>query len=850
MIRKALLYIGPILAVLLFSAALWVLHHELKTYRYDDIVAAFRALPVDRTIYAAALTLLSYAAMAGYDVLAVRYIRNPLAFGRIVFASVVSYALSNNIGISILSASAARYRIYSAWGVTAAEVTKILAFIIVTFWLGFFTVCGAVLVPGGLSVPPALHLPFQSLRPLGVIFIIFVCAYAAGCAVRKMPLKIRGLEFSLPSLRLALSQISISSIDWIFAASVLYMLLPSGVLSFPAYLAVYMIAQLAGLISHVPGGLGVFESVIMLFLSPLLPASSVMASLAAYRAVYYLLPLAGGIAMLGVHETILARKKVKKAAEALTRWVSFVVPHIFALTTFLGGALLLFSGATPAVRGRLEFLREILPLPVLELSHLLGSLAGAAMVLLARGIQKRLDAAYFMTLVLLASGAVFSLLKGLDYEEAAILAFMFGLMLPSRRYFYRKASLFRESFTPGWIGAIILIIGASVWIGFFSYKHVEYSGELWWRFAFFADAPRFLRATVAVLSLAVIVAIAKLLSPASVDISLPDSAGMERALGIIRKSTDTSAYLALLRDKSLIFSDSGNAFIMYGVEGRSAVAMGDPVGEKDETIDLIWRFHEKCERSGNWTVFYEIGDERLPFYIDVGLSVIKIGEEGRTPLGSFSLEGGERKEMRHILHKMEREGITFDIILPERIPSVLPEMRAVSDAWLREKNTREKGFSLGFYDEYYLRQCPAALVRAQGRTVAFANIWTGAQKEELSIDLMRYLPDAPRSVMDYLFIQLMLWGRQEGYQWFNLGMAPFSGFEDRSFAPLWQKLGAFIFRHGEHFYNFQGIRQYKEKFGPQWNAKYIASPGGVALPMILVNIASLVSRGLKGVLAK
>jgi Uncharacterized conserved protein len=134
--------------------------------------------------------------------------------------------------------------------------------------------------------------------------------------------------------------------------------------------------------------------------------------------------------------------------------------------------------------------------------------------------------------------------------------------------------------------------------------------------------------------------------------------------------------------------------------------------------------------------------------------------------------------------------------------------------------------------------------------VAFASLWTSLSKVELSVDLMRYGPEAPPAVMQYLFTELMLWGREQGYQFFGLGMAPLAGLERRALAPLWSRLGAFMYRHGEQFYNFQGLREYKAKFDPIWEPRYIASPGGVALPRILTNIATLISGGLSGVLAK
>jgi phosphatidylglycerol lysyltransferase len=180
----------------------------------------------------------------------------------------------------------------------------------------------------------------------------------------------------------------------------------------------------------------------------------------------------------------------------------------------------------------------------------------------------------------------------------------------------------------------------------------------------------------------------------------------------------------------------------------------------------------------------------------------------------------------------------------------MSDLRAVSDNWLAAKSTREKCFSVGFFDENYLGRFSQATVRVQGQICAFANLIAGEDKEELSIDLMRYSNDAPSGTMDFLFIHLMLWGREHGYRWFNLGMAPLSGLEDRPLAPVWNRVSALVYRHGEHFYNFQGLRKYKQKFSPQWQAKYLVSPGGLALPTILTNLASVISRGLSGVVLK
>ena len=289
---------------------------------------------------------------------------------------------------------------------------------------------------------------------------------------------------------------------------------------------------------------------------------------------------------------------------------------------------------------------------------------------------------------------------------------------------------------------------------------------------------------------------------------------------------------------------------MYGIAGRTWVALGDPVGPEEEMAELVWKFRELCDRHDGRTVFSEVGKEHLPFYLDLGLTLVQIGEEARVPLDAFDLEGGSRKGFRHTLSKLEKEGCAFEVVLPGGVPILLSEFKGISNAWLALKNTREKGFSLGYFDGEYLKQFPAGIVRKNGKMVAFLNLWLGAGKEELSLDLMRYNPEAPEGVMDYLFLKVMLWGKREGYRWFNLGMVPLSGLEKRPLAPLWTRLGTFIYHHGENFYNFQGLRQYKEKFDPVWKPKYLALPGGLSLPWILTDLVTLSSRGLKGIIAK
>jgi phosphatidylglycerol lysyltransferase len=342
-----------------------------------------------------------------------------------------------------------------------------------------------------------------------------------------------------------------------------------------------------------------------------------------------------------------------------------------------------------------------------------------------------------------------------------------------------------------------------------------------------------------------------LLRPARPQLAGPKTDDLERARAIIDRSDEVLANAALCADKRLLFAPNDDAFIMYQVARRSWVALGDPVGEPAGYEELVWHFTELTDRYGGWTVFYQIGPERVPLYIDCGLTSVKIGEEARVPLTDFSLDGAERRDIRQAHAHAGRDKVTFEVVPVESLAPLLPELRAISDAWLREKATGEKGFSLGAFHETYIRQFPVAVVRRHGIAVAFANLWTTRSRAELSIDLMRFAPGAPRGIMDFLFAELMLWGRTQGYQWFDLGMAPLAGLDQHPLAPAWHRVGSFVFRHGEHFYNFEGLRSYKAKFSPVWTAKYLAAPPGLfVLPRVLADISVLIAGGVKELVIK
>ena len=836
------------IGLVLFLAALVVLRRELHAVTFRELSADVLATPPSRLAAALLLTAGNYALLTGYDFLAFAYIGRRLNWTRIALASFLAYAIANNVGFAMLSGASVRYRFYSRWGVTASELSRIIFASATTFWLGLLLLGGISLATSRL--PDALNIPRGAAVGIGAALALASVGFIVLCSVRRTPLRLRRVELPLPSAGIAAAQLVVSALDWTLAAGVFYAVLPPSDLSFRGLAGAFVVAQLLGLASHVPGGLGVFDGTMVLVLRPFLASGVVIPALLVYRVVYYLLPLTVALVALVVDELHERRAQTSRVNAIFGRLADQFMPPLLATFTFLSGVVLLFSNATPAAAGRLALLDRVLPLGIIEASNFLTSVLGAALLLLSQGLARRLDTAYFWTAGAMALGIGGALLKGVDVEEAAVLAGVLFLLWRARAAFDRRGAFFDTRFSAGWIVAVVGALGASIWLGLFAFKHIEYRNELWWQFELHGEASRFLRASVGAAIMLLLFAVARLLAPAPHEVEPPSAADLDDASAIIAAHPALYGNLVFLRDKAILFDDQRRGFIMYGVQGRTWVALGDPIGPPDRASTLVRTFLERCDDYGGVPVFYEVDKAHLHRYADFGLTFVKLGEEASVDLETFTLEGGRNARLRQALRHLDKAGAAFRIIERDRVPESIERLKRVSDDWLQAKAGGEKGFSLGFFDPDYLSRFPMAVVERGGEIVAFANVWSAGGGAEMSVDLMRYSTDAPREVMESLFVHLMVWAKSQGGRRFVLGMAPLSGFEQSPVAPLWNRFGAFLYQHGGTLYNFQGLRAYKEKFHPQWEPKYLVYPGGLRLPHILADISALVAGGYRNILMK
>ena len=834
----------PALLVLALSVAAFAALHELtREVRLQDVLLQIRATPSSALLLAALFTVLSYASLAGYDASGLAWLNIKVPLRTLALGSFTGYAVGNTIGMGVLTGGAVRLRVYGSAGLDAGRVARLMAFISAGFGLGITAIGAVGLLWGAHRMQGVLHLPMLVLQAFAVGTLLGIGWVIAACA-KGRKLRLLGREVNLPSGRLALIQLLVSALDILFAAAVLWALLPPTELHFMSFLAFYAIGIALGVISHIPAGVGIFEAVILLAYHGSLSTGELAGALILYRVIYYIVPFLSAVGILLVREwRVVAASRARRRAQELS-------PVFLAGATVFAGVMLLVSGVTPSTEDATDLLRLHVPLVLVESAHFIGSIAGLGMLFVARGILLRLDAAWWAALLLSGVAFVFALPKGIALSEMVVLSTLGLLLISGRREFTRRASLFNQVFSIQWFLMVGAVLGAVTWIMFFVYRDVPYSNELWWKFAFNGHAPRSLRFLLASVVITFAFALWQAFRPASGRAPVASGEDLQRAQAIVLGQSRADAMLALMGDKSLLFSESGKSFVMYGKRGRTWAALYDPIGDAREFSALIWRFLELAHRHGGRACFYQASSRLLPLYVDVGLSPHKLGEYATVPLKDFSTAGPKRAHLRQAISKGERDGLSFEVLSADAVQTVIPALRQVSDAWLSLHATREKGFSLGNFEPAYLARTPVAVVRKDGAVVAFANLMVTDRKSEATIDLMRYTPDAPKGVMDYLFVKLMLHCQEAGYSSFGLGMAPMSGMSQHHNAPRWQRLARLIYVHGGAFYNFQGLRSFKQKYDPLWEPRYLCAEGGIKPLLAFTDIAALISGGIKGVLTK
>ena len=828
---------SPIVGIALFAIAVLVLGGELRKMPPRELAATMRQVPATALVLAAVLTFINYLILTGYDQLAFVYIRRPIARWQIAMASFVGYAIANNVGFALLSGTSARYRFYSRWGLSGEDISRVVLFYSTTYWLGLNVVGGWALAGGDVQGIDA-YVPASLTRIIGWLFILSALAYPLFVLARRTPISIGGMRIELPGGGLVASQFLLSMLDWAVAALVLYVLIPEPRPDYLYFLGAFLAAQLVALISHVPGGLGVFESLMILLLQ--MPAASVLPALALFRVIYYLVPLGCALVVLIVDEASQRRHQVVNWGNAFGTLTAAVAPKLLAVFTMLAGGVLLASAASPADSNRLVWLSQFLPLAVLELAHLLAAITGVVTLVAAWGLARRLEDGYRLAMWALGIGLALSLVKALDYETAVVLGALLVAVLASRDEFSRRAPLLDVPFTASWVTSTFAVVFGAIGLGLFTFRHLDYTHGLWWWFDLYGDMSRFLRAAAGMTLMLLALAVVRLVRRPRPAVVIPSDDERQAAFELAAKTSTPGGALGLLGDSALLWNAERTAAVMYAVRGHTWVALGEPIGPPDKAEALVARFLERCDDYAGVPVVFGAPRDWLHVYADYGLTHLTVGEDARVFLPHFTLDAPGRRGLRATLVHLERSGVQVRVEWPPAALPFMDALRDTSDAWLAERKATERRFALARLDERYIAASPVAMAMRGNVVEAFATLSSLPGRYTLAVDLIRSRPGTPKNVCEGLIGWLLVWARLHGYRWCDLGMAPPERIEHPEVRSFWRDLLPIAPTLGDPRPTLRTLREDKQRFDPAWEPRYLVYPGGTPIASVLDDVTALI----------
>ncbi|MGE5362364.1 MAG: bifunctional lysylphosphatidylglycerol flippase/synthetase MprF [Bacteroidales bacterium] len=821
----------PFVVIAVVLAATW---GPLRSIHPREVRAALHVLDSSWLALAALATLANIVVMGLYDVMAFAHTRSRSSerwrYGAVAFA------WSNFLTLGPLAGPAIRFWLYRPSVDRSADIEGGVINISAAFIAGLAGWTLAALV-----VPHATAWSWLVLLA-GIALVVSV---AVSVGARRLLVRLERFSTASAVETSPVALALIGWLDWLLAAIAFVACVRSAGIAMALIDVVrsFFFGQAIGLASLVPGGFGSADAFWIVHLP--IAESTATATLLAYRLIYYVVPWAAASLLLLTWVTHRTPRRVEVARRVMAGIIG------------ASGALMLLSTATPGLHTRLTLLEQLVPLPLVEVGTLSAAVTGLLLLVLARGLAKGYRAAFSTTIILLIVASISSILKGFDYEEALVLSGVALLALAQAPLFDRPSQGdFIESRDLGvaFVALIVFLV-----FGVFAHRVTAVTIERLSHVGYRSEAVRFLRTGIT-LAMAFFAGAAYLLLRVPVRFARLSDNEIDRALELNAEiGGQTTPMMVANGDKSVFFdtepgatsggSASPRGFCLYRTTGPYMVVFSDPVvrtaSDRAAFLNSLFAFAGDIDRR---PVFYQISLDWIPPLHDRGYAFFKLGEEAQVALGRVTLDGPGGKLYRQVLRRAERDGVRFRVLPPFEAKRLLPQLGEISNDWLQAKGVRERQFSIGFFDEAYLALFPIAVIEdSAGRIIAFANLLQGPRREELSIDLMRYRSDAPK-VMDFLFVSLFLWGKEKGYRRFNLGMAPLASVGELAGAHLRERLANLLFQHGENWYNFQGLRQYKEKFEPDWVPRYMAYQNTWEWPAAIAYVSALIAGGWSTVL--
>lgn len=795
---------------------------EFETISGPSMAELFTEVPRPTLLAIVVGGTLAFTATGAYDIFASRHFGVKIPIRTSLKIGWVAQAFNNFAGLGGLTGGTIRAKYYAKAGADKDTALKITLAVWASNLIGLFVMLVATL-------PFAIKYDRGGLWIVPLVMSLYIPLYFWGGKLKIGKIDLSRSPFALQNFKQKTEMTFASLFDWVVAGvyfwACVLLFIPEADLWLSLF--VYSTGTLVGLISFIPGGLGTFDlTVATLFKGVGYDTTRLLLAIIVYRVCYYAIPwiLASlyGASELLAPKIGLGDKRKREDTLVTVLWIG----------TLLAGVVLIISVFSPAISRRFDILNNIVPHGVIEASRMTTLLIGIMLIILSRGIRARVARIWGISFTIMVAGAATSIAKGLDWEEALILLVL-STILFSVRSAFNRAPL--KLTAKGFVVSALTIVGIPLGIFLWRLYHDHQIERP------FPDHGTALRHTFFYGSLCVILTLTILFSRGGrLEFTPPTEEDVARYEEFLAKyGGNEYSHLFFLGDKHVFYSAKGNVALLYRPHRNNLIILGDPIGDEKCFEAAIDEFVRLAEEHRMNVAIYELSAKYLATCADQGFTFVKIGEDAMLNLETYSNVGNKGKIFRRMRNRMEEKGTHFELIEPPFTQEFLDEVRSVSDAWIGKRE--EMGFSLGRFDPAYLGRAPIAVVRNEKRIEGFASIMP-ASPNVASIDLMRIRPDAPGGTMDGIFVSLIEWARDAGYEYYNLGMAPLSNTGRAVYSGSKQKVVRYIYDFGNRAYNFKGLRSYKEKFRPEWTSRYLVYRNAGVLVSTLLSVLDVIHR--------
>ncbi|TDM21753.1 bifunctional lysylphosphatidylglycerol flippase/synthetase MprF [Macrococcoides canis] len=826
-----------IIMTLLFIFVIYRLKGELSTIDFKSTMTAFKHLDSIQLALLIFSGLISVSILSLYDFVLAKRLNMEIKYLKLFNVSFIANALNAVIGFGGMIGAGLRLLTYRNYTEDDKTLIKVISMMLLSMISGMSILSLGIL----FNIFPNTHAFDQyTWYRIGIFIItLYLPIYLIYTFIKPVSNdKFLGLIFTL-----------VSSIEWLAASGVFYLIFKFIHIDvqYSLIIGIFVIAALAGLLSMVPGGFGAFDLMILIgFKSIGISEEKILLALVMYRAVYYFVPFLVAMVLSTFEFKGLAKKQFEERFEDN----KYFAPAIETSSLFLNllRDVLVFL---PAIAlGILSFITGFVFLmtnsilindAIFDVQHntytFLSSLFTLSCLLLminAKGVMHDTRRAHIISII--AATVILIILfltfgNWLVYIWVAVLILLLFIGNMNIKMIKRPITLMRAGLT---LLFSVTILSLNSWLiriqlsELLAQDSIDFDGNLMRNYFLF-----FIIATILLVGLISYFFNKKYIANIAMEVSEE-----QRAQIIDNYGGNFVSHLHYSTDKSYFINQDEDAFIMFQTHYDTIFVLGDPIGNKQSFRDLLYDFYSQANYYGYEIIFYQVKPDYLPLYHDFGNIFFKLGEEAMIPLTDFTISGKKKRAFRATVNKFESQGYFYEIVHPPFSSDFVNRLQSVSDEWLDGRS--EMNFSVGNFNEYYLNKAPVGVIRNEEDIIGFVSFMPTNYDHSISIDMIRW-KENEFQMMDGLYLNTML-SVKEQYDNFNMGMAPLSNVGSHKYAFYRERFAGRIFETISHIYSFKGLRNYKEKFNPIWQPRYLVYKKGNSLLTSMIRVSYLINK--------